>query len=126
MMFKQGLVDCLKIELETFGEDAMFRNVPIKILRGTSTQTKSMRVAGFYKEESFDVVMLHPEEIFSNKKTIYYEGRHRDFSAEFSSNNKRNPEVNEVIKIEAIDFRIREIEILEYAHGFQLILEKLQ
>ena len=125
MTFKDGLVDCLKAELEVFGEDAIFRNVPIKILRGTSTQTKNMRVAGFYKEESFDIVMLHPEEIFSNKKTIYYEGRHREFLAEYSSHDKSPPSVNETIKIEGLDFRIREIEVLEYSHGFQIILEKV-
>jgi hypothetical protein len=125
MTFKNGLVDSLKVELDVFGEDAIFRNVPIRILRGTSTQTKNMRVAGFYKEESFDVVMLHPEEIFTNSKTIYYEGRHREFSDQFNASDDRPPQVNEVISFEGYDFRIREIEVLEYSHGFQLILEKI-
>lgn len=125
MTFKNGLVESLKTELDVFGEDAIFRNVPIKILRGTSTQTKNMRVAGFYKEESFDVLMLHPEEIFSNTKTIYYEGKHREFSDQFQSSNISPPQVNEVISFEGYDFRIREVEVLEYSHGFQLILEKI-
>ena len=109
MTFKDGLVDCLKVELEEFGEDAIFRNSTIKILRGTSTQTKSMRVAGFYKEESFDVMMLHPEQSITDQDT-----------------SKSPPQVNEIISFEGRNFRIREIEVLEYAHGFQLILEKIQ
>ena len=108
MTFKNGLIACLKSELLTFGEDAIFRNAPIKILRGTSTQTKNMRIAGFYKEESFDVVILHPEESITDEAI-----------------SKSPPQVNEVISFEGLDFRIREIEVLEYSHGFKLILEKL-
>ena len=124
-MFKDGLISCLKAELETFGEDAIFRNYPIKILRGTSSQTKNMRVAGFYPEESFDAMMMHPKDIVSNLRTIYHEGKHRDFFAVDDSQDKTAPTVNEIMKIEGEDFRIREIEVLEYEHGFKLILEKL-
>ena len=104
MTFKQGLIDSLKAELEAFGEDAMFRNIAVKIIKGTSSQTKNMRIAGFYKEESFDVMMLHPNEYVSSEQ---------------------NPEVNELISIDGTNFRIREIEVLEFSHGFKMIVEKV-
>ena len=105
MTFKDGLVDSLKIELDVFGEDAIFRNVPIKILRGTSTQTKNMRVAGFYAEESFDILMLHPNQYIQSESS---------------------PSVNETILIDSTNYRIREIEVLELKHVFKCIVEKVQ
>ena len=105
MTFKQGLIDSLKAELDAFGEDAMFRNIAIKVIRGTSSQTKNMRIAGFYKEESFDVLMLHPNEYVSTEQ---------------------NPEVNELISIDGKNYRIRELEVLESTHGFNMIVEKVQ
>ena len=105
MTFKQGLIDTLKSELATFGEDATFRNYSIKVIRGTSSQTKSMRVAGFFNEESFDVIMCHPSEFISNADS---------------------PRVNELIEIDGTDYRIREIEVLELSHGFKMIVEKIQ
>jgi hypothetical protein len=102
--FKQGLIEVLKAELETFGEDATFRNLPIKIIRGTSSQTKNMRIAGFYKEESFDLMMLHPNQYLSTEAS---------------------PSVNEIITIEGEQFRFKEIEVLELAHGFKMIVEKV-
>ena len=100
-----GVCDVLKSEIEVFGEDAYFRNVQIKILKGTTAQTKNMRVAGFYQNETFDVLMLHPNQYISTETS---------------------PEVNETLMIESVNYRIREIEVLEMNHGFKLIVEKVQ
>ena len=105
MTFKDALIEVLKSEIEIFGEDAIFRNVQIKILKGTTAQTKNMRVAGFYSEESFDILMLHPNQYIQSESS---------------------PSVNETILIDSINYRIREIEVLELKHGFKCIVEKVQ
>ena len=63
-----------------------------------------MRIAGFYKEESFDLMMLHPNQYLSTEES---------------------PSVNEIITIEGEQFRFKEIEVLELAHGFKIIVEKV-
>ena len=105
MTFKDALIEVLKSEIEIFGEDAIFRNVQIKILKGTTAQTKNMRVAGFYAEETFDILMLHPNQYIQTENS---------------------PTVNETILIDSINYRIREIEVLELSHGFKCIVEKIQ
>ena len=105
MTFKNALIDVLKAEIEVFGEEAIFRNFSIKVLKGTTAQTKNMRVAGFYAEETFDILMLHPNEYISTESS---------------------PNVNETILIDSINYRIREIEVLEMKHGFKCIVEKVQ
>ena len=105
MTFKDALIEVLKSEIEVFGEDAYFRNVQIKILKGTTAQTKNMRVAGFYQNETFDVLILHPNQYISTETS---------------------PEVNETLMIDSVNYRIREIEVLEMNHGFKLIVEKVQ
>jgi hypothetical protein len=100
-----ALIDQLQAELLTYGEDATAGNIPIKILRGNSRQFLEMKTAGYYSDESFEIV---------THNLNYY------------VSNTANYKVNELIKINNKEFLIKSIEHLDSNSGVKLILDILK
>ena len=87
----------LLAELSALGEEAIFKGHYIKVLAGTTKETKAMRAAGYYQNEAINMVIA-PIDLDP-------------------------PKVNEVLEYQCKKFRITEVESLEYGHGFNLTLE---
>tara|TARA_R110000772_G_scaffold79867_4_gene170775 strand:+ start:1670 stop:1972 length:303 start_codon:yes stop_codon:yes gene_type:complete len=83
-------------ELSALGEEATFKGFIIKVLVGTTKETKAMRAAGYYQNEAINMVMAPGENA---------------------------PGVNDVLIFRAKNYRITEVENLEYNHGYNLTLE---
>ena len=100
-----ALINQLQAELEVYGEDATSGNISIKILRGNSRQFLEMKTAGYYSDESFEIV---------THNLNYY------------ASNTPNYKVNELIKINNKEFLIKSIEHLDSNSGVKLILDILK
>ena len=102
---KNALVDQLQAELQAYGEDATSGNIPIKILRGNSRQFLQMKTAGYYSDDSFEVV--------THNADYYVAGT-------------PNYQPNELISIDGTDYLIKSIEALDNESGRKLILDKIK
>ena len=91
----------LVAEIAALGEEIIFNGTYTKAIAGTTNQTKAMRAAGYYQSEAINMVIAQPGEVTFPQP----------------------PKVNEFITYQDKKFRITEVEVLEYAHGYNLTLE---
>lgn len=97
----KALKDNLVAEISVIGESITFKGQTLKALVGTTNQTKAMRAAGYYENEAINMVLAQPGTV----------------------DNPEPPKVNEFVTYQAKQFRITEVETLEFNHGYNLTLE---
>ena len=101
MEWRKALAETFLAEVQSFGEDVLFRGVTISASVGQSEANKSLEMSGYYEEQSLNLVLPLTE----------YSGLDSD------------PRVNETIIIQEQGFRIDSVEKREDA--IELNVEKI-
>ena len=94
--YVSALADQLLVECFSFGQGIEINGNKINALVSTSPTTKSLQVAGFYKNQTLDVVA-----------PLYSE----------------NPKLNQQILFNQKTYQIKQIENLEYNSGYRITME---
>jgi hypothetical protein len=100
--FGAALTASVEAELEAFGEEIIWRGAFTKAIVGTNKQTKAMRAAGYYENETINLIVLPP--------SFYgYDGE--------------QPKVNETLTLRDKTWRIHEVEQQEFLHAYELTVQ---
>ena len=91
-----SLSDQLTLECNTFGEEITINGFDMNALVSTSATTKNLQVAGFYKNQTLDVVAPLYSDV---------------------------PKLNNIISYNNKTYQIKQIENLEYNSGYRLTME---
>ena len=102
--FAQALTSACQAEILTFGEEVTFRGVIFKAIVGTSREVKAMEAAGYLNNEGATLMILPA----------------------LSVGLAEDPKVNEIIRFRDTNWRIHQIETLEFGHALNLTVEKIR
>ena len=91
-----SLIDQLSLECHLYGQEIIIENKKINCLVSQSATTKNLQVAGFYKNKTLDIVI---------------------------PSGKINPNLNDIVLHKNQTFQIKQIEELEFDHGFRFVIE---
>ena len=94
--YVSALVEQLSVECLTFGQSIQINGNVVNALVSTSPTTKNLQVAGFYKNQTLDVIV-----------PLYSE----------------TPKLNQVILFNLKTYQIKQIENLEYNSGYRITME---
>ena len=92
----ESLEDQLLLECHLYGRQIYINDFPVNALISTSATTKSLQIAGFYKNQTLDVVI---------------------------PKYKNEPKINNIILFNGKTYQIKQIEDLEYEHGYRITME---
>jgi len=101
MNLGEALAQILLAEINTLGEDVLFRNKQFKAQVSTSDQLKAMEIGGYFENQSLQI-------IFPKYTLINLASR---------------PRINEVIQVRGNAFRIHSVRVMESEHGYDLTTE---
>ena len=91
-----SLIDQLSLECHLYGQEIIIENKKINCLVSQSATTKNLQVAGFYQNKTLDIVI---------------------------PSGAINPKLNDIVLYKNQTFQIKQIEELEFDHGFRFAIE---